>query len=159
MVKKYFSKKPNPIPFTRKAYSKMQQDQKDLQKERGEILIRLQTAREMGDLSENGAYTAAKFELGGTDRKLRQLAYQLKVGVITESKNDNTVDFGSKVTLKINDTETSFLLVSDRESDPKQNKLSIQSPIGQAVLGKKLGDKVTVLAPAGKTTYTISKLN
>ena len=148
-------KKPASIPFTLKAYEKMKADAVKLEKGRGAILVRLQTAREMGDLSENGAYKAAKFELRTTDRELRRLGYLIKYGRVTKSKHEGTIDFGSKATIELNDKKHTFMMVSVHESDPKKHKLSVESPIGKAIMGKKVGDKVTVSAPAGEVTYTV----
>ena len=126
-----------------------------LTEERKQILVRLQTAREMGDLSENGAYKYAKFELGNTDRELKHLTHLLRYGQVTKSKKTGKVDFGSQITLEKDGHQTKFTMVSAHESDPQKQKLSTASPIGRAVMGKKVNDQVTVAAPAGATTYKI----
>lgn len=113
----------------------------------------------MGDLSENGAYTAAKFELGTIGRQLRAVRHILDNGYIHETKTAAGVaDFGRVITLKSNDRTLTFTLVSEYESNPAEQKLSLNSPIGQAVRGKKVGDTVEVLAPTGITTYKILKV-
>ena len=149
--------KPIPtIPFTQEALDKIAADYKSLQKERVEIMERLKTAREMGDLSENGAYKYAKFELGSVSRQLRELKHLLDNGyVIKKNSSTGKVDFGSTVTVK-QDTHTfTFLIVSAHESDLTKNKLSMDSPLGQALMGKTIGDKMTITAPIGEMTYTI----
>lgn len=151
-------KKPKNIQFTKVGYEKMEKEFKTLTEERKKILVRLQTAREMGDLSENGAYTAARFELGKTDRRLRRLKYLLQYGKVVEAKHKGSIDFGSKVTLEKDKKQLTFTLVNKYESDPKKQQLSTDSPFGKAVLGKKSGDKVSVTAPAGNITYTIVKV-
>ena len=143
------------IPLTRDKYEQLQKDFKRLDTEQKEILVRLQEAREMGDLSENGAYKYAKFELGNVRRKLREVRHLLRYGVIQEKSTNEAVDFGSVVTLKNDDREITFTLVSQHESDPAHKKLSTDSPIGQAVLGKKIGDTVVVHTPANKIEYTL----
>lgn len=148
-------KKPDPIPFTKDAYEEMQRDFERLSVEREEILVRLQTAREQGDLSENGAYKYAKFELGNVNRQLRRLTHLLRYGVITQSRNQGVVEFGSTVTLESNGKKLTFTLVSEHESNPAKQKLSFKSPIGQAIIGKKVGDNVKVQTPAGETIYTL----
>lgn len=150
---------PAPIQFTRKGYEKLESDLKRLEKYREEVLVRLQAAREMGDLSENGAYTAAKFEQGQVDHKLRHIRHQLKYGVVAEKKNSGKIDFGNYITLKNSSHEIEFTLVSKFESNPAKQMLSTESPLGQAVLGKKLGDTITVQAPAGDVKYTITKVS
>lgn len=82
---------PKKIPFTKEGFEKNQKDYDLLLEKRKEILVRLQAAREMGDLSENGAYTAAKLELRSTDRELRRLKYLLRFGVVTEKTNNGVV--------------------------------------------------------------------
>jgi transcription elongation factor GreA len=146
---------PTKIPFTREAYEKMAKDLQELELKRKEILVRLQAAREMGDLSENGAYHGARFELSTTDRELRRLAYLLKNGEVGKTQNQNTVGFGCKVVLDNGSQKLEFTMVSKFESDPIKKKLSIQSPLGEAIVGKAKGEKVIVEAPGGKTSYTI----
>ncbi len=147
------------IPFTREAYEKMQADQAVLQKELGEIKIRLQAAREMGDLSENGAYHYAKFELGRVYRELKRLGNLLKVGQIIERKSGSEkVEFGCSVTLLRDGVESTYTMVSLHESDPKEHKLSIESPLGKALLGKYVNDEVEFETPGGIKSYIISRI-
>lgn len=143
------------IQFTQAGYEKIQQDFDDLQKKRKDAVVQLHTARQMGDLSENGAYKAARWELSGIDRQLRKLKYLLRFGKVTQTVNKGYIDFGSVVTLDDGKNKLTFTLVGGYESNPREKKLSMGSPIGKAVRGKRIGDKVTVYAPAGVTTYTI----
>lgn len=145
--------------FTKAGFDKMRADHNRLEKERAEILIRLQAAREMGDLSENGAYKAARFELSSTDRQLRKLKYLIQFGHVSNKKNSDKADFGSNITLKHGSELFKFMLVSSFESDPKKSKLSVESPIGKAVLYKKVGDVIEVSAPAGKISYVIEAIS
>lgn len=149
---------PKKIPFTKEGFEKNQKDYDLLLEKRKEILVRLQAAREMGDLSENGAYTAAKLELRSTDRELRRLKYLLRFGVVTEKTNNGVVDFGSVVSLDDGKEKMIFTMVSGYESNPTQNKLSIDSPLGKAILGKKAGNSVTLTMPEGITEYLICKI-
>jgi transcription elongation factor GreA len=113
----------------------------------------------MGDLSENGAYHAAKFELGSIGRQLRELRHLLDEGYVADIDEDtSTANFGHTITLQNGTKELKFMLVSDQESDPKQQKLSLQSPIGRAVLGQKVGSIIEVETPRGKMAYTIAKI-
>ncbi|CAN5293926.1 transcription elongation factor GreA [soil metagenome] len=147
-----------PIPFTPDAYKALQVEFDRLTAERKEVMIRLQTAREMGDLSENGAYIYAKFELGSLNRQLSQTRHLLKYGVVIQKTNGNLVDFGCSVTVSAKGRQTTFLIVSMHESNLAEHKLSIESPIGSALLGKKVGGKVTVQVPNGEVTYTVIKI-
>lgn len=137
----------------------MQQEVARLEEERVQVLSRLKTAREMGDLSENGAYRYAKFELGNIGRELRRLNRLIMFGEIVESTQNNEVSFGSRVTITANHQHVEYVLVSQHESDPSKGKLSFQSPIGKALMGKKVGDVVEVSVPAGVVSYTIEKIS
>ncbi|MFC1654049.1 GreA/GreB family elongation factor [Patescibacteria group bacterium] len=155
MRKKYYQKKPDPIKLSRDGFEKAKSDVEKLSTLREEILVRLQTAREMGDLSENGAYKYAKFELRDCDRKLRHAKKLSMYGVVVEKDDNGVIGFGNTVTIKGDQGEMTFELVSGYESDPNVGKLSVYSPIGKAVQGKRPGDKVDVDVPAGKNTYEI----
>ena len=155
---KYTPPKPKPIQFTQEGYDKNQKEFDKLTEERKDILVRLQTAREMGDLSENGAYKYAKFELRRTDGRLRHLTRLLRYGIIVKTKNQPLVSFGTTVTLDNGTTKQEFKIVSGYESDPTKNKLSLYSPIGKAIKNKKAGDQVEVKTPSGKTAYTITEI-
>jgi transcription elongation factor GreA len=150
--------KPKPIKFTKEGFEKVQSDFERLTEERKHVLVRLQAAREMGDLSENGAYHAARFELGSIDRQLRTLTYNLQYGQVTATKHTGKIDFGNKITLNDGKKDMIFTLVNGFESDPKLQRLSVMSPIGKSILGKKTGDKVTVKAPVGDMEFTVKKI-
>jgi len=154
------NKQPPPsIPFTKSAYEQMETEVEQLLQLRKEVLVRLQAAREMGDLSENGAYTYAKMELGNINRQLRQLRYLLKFGQVIEKPVGNSVvSFGSSVTVEKNGQDVAYTLVSIHESNLLEKKLSTESPLGAALMGKKIGDVVEVTAPAGITSYRIKSI-
>ena len=147
--------RPDPIPFTREKFEWMRMEVDRLTSLRSEVLIRLQAAREMGDLSENGAYKYAKFELGSINRQLRDLDYKLRYGVVREKGQGDKIEFGSRVRLTGDRGQMQFMLVSKHEADPKANKLSEESPVGRAVMGKRIGDVVEVVTPAGTVSYEI----
>ena len=153
---------PKTIPLTAKALAAKQAELAALTQQRAEVIVRLQTAREMGDLSENGAYHAAKFELGNVGRQLRQVNHVLANAYVPKTISKNAVGFGRTITLTSvanGQKKLTFMLVSQYESDPKEKKLSLESPIGQAVIGKKIGDEVEVLTPAGKVLYTLTEIS
>lgn len=135
----------------------MQQRSQKLTTELGEVLIRLKDAREMGDLSENGAYKYAKFELGNIRRELGRLKRLLEGGEVVEPASGDTVQFGSTVTVVgENGVTKKFQLVSKHETNPAEHKISLESPIGVVLHGKKAGQVVVVKTPHGETKYTIS---
>jgi transcription elongation factor GreA len=159
MIKRANYKKPDPVPFTQAGYDKLKVRQAELLAKREVVLVSLQRAREQGDLSENGAYTSAKFELGTVDRELRRLTHNIKYGVVMSAQGTSTVGFGNKITVSMNDKEYSYLLVGSEESDPAKAMLSIDSPVGKALLGKKVGDVVVVTMPDRTIEYVIKKIS
>lgn len=143
------------IRLTQEGYDKARKDLEELLERRKGAVISLRTAREMGDLSENGAYKAARFELSDIDREIRRLKILLRLAIVREVTNKGFIDFGSVVTLDDGENKITFTLVSGYESNPSEEKLSVTSPIGKAIAGKRAGDTVTVHAPAGAKTYKI----
>lgn len=149
-----------PIPLTQEFHTYLQREFSRLTAERAEVMKRLQTAREMGDLSENGAYKYAKFELGNIGRQLGQLKFLLDHGkVIPKPVHPQQVAFGCTVDVLANEKTVSYLIVSQYESDPKKNKLSMESPIGQALLHRKVGETVVVDIPSGQKSFTIQAIH
>jgi transcription elongation factor GreA len=147
------------IPFSPGAYAQMQQDVARLTLLREEVMGRLKVAREMGDLSENGAYQYAKFELGNIGRQLRQLNFLLKDGEARERPLSPTkVEYGCLVTLKSDRGEITYDMVSEFESSPTEHRLSLRSPLGLAIVGQSVGAVIEFSAPVGKITYTIVKI-
>ncbi len=150
----------DPIPLTQSALNEKRAEFARLKKRRAEVMVRLVEAREKGDLSENGAYTAAKFELGDLGRRLRYIRYVLKNAYVPVEFGGNTVEFGVNVTLLNTQTkkENTYILVSQHESDPLNGKLSLESPIGSAIRGKMAGDVVEVETPRGVVEFVINAI-
>jgi len=151
-------KKPEPVLFTKAGYQKLKDRQVELQAKREVVLVSLQRAREMGDLSENGAYTSAKFELGNVDRELRTIEFNLKFGKVVENTGSDQIGFGSKATVELDGKEYVYTLVGTQESDPRNGILSLESPIGKALIGKQSGQKVIVEMPDRKIEYLVKKV-
>ncbi len=148
------------IFVTKQGLEELKNELKDLEKvKRPQVLERVSAARAMGDLSENSEYTAAREELSLMDGRIEELQEILKKAeIIAEkgaSKGNSKVQLGSSVTVKINGKQEVFNLVGEWEADPHEKKISHESPLGQALLGKAVGEKVDVDAPAGKITYHI----
>lgn len=146
------------ILFTREGYAALEKELAEYRAKREPALVKLQAAREQGDLSENGAYKAARFELSDIDRQIRSLSYLIKYGQIQEAQHDGKIGFGNTVTLEKDGKQIVYLLVSKYESDPLKNKLSVESPLGQALMGRKVGESITVQAPVGKLIYQVVKI-
>jgi len=117
---------------------------------------RLSDARELGDLSENSEYAAAKQDLSFIDGRILELEEIIHgAKLISGTHTKSQVDVGCKVILHINGKKDEFMLVGEWEADPTAKKISHESPLGKALMGKKVGDKVEVEAPAGKILYKI----
>lgn len=151
-------RQPELVPFTRAGYESLRVREAELLAKREVVLVSLQRAREMGDLSENGAYTSARFELSNVDRELRRIEYNLKYGVIKEADGRDKIGFGNQVTVEINGKEYTYLLVGTQESDPKKAMISLESPIGMALLGKAVGETAVVTMPERVIKYLVKKI-
>jgi transcription elongation factor GreA len=129
---------------------------------RADIADRIKTAREFGDLGENMEYTAARQDQERNEARISEIEHILaNVQVITASKTDGKVVLGSTVNLKSKDgkVEKQFQVVGTVEADPLNGKISDESPIGQALLGKKQGEEVEIKTPADTTTYTVVSIS
>lgn len=123
---------------------------------RQEIVDRIAKARAEGDLSENGAYHAAKEEQAFIEGRIEELDEILKNALVeVSSKNDGLIRVGCLVKVKIEGSEEEFNIVGAPEANPSERKISHESPLGSALIGKKVGDVVEVEAPVGKITYEI----
>jgi transcription elongation factor GreA len=126
---------------------------------RREISERIKIARDFGDLKENSEYHDAKNEQAFLETKIKRLRERLMHAVVVEegAGGDGGAAFGSQVTLRDEDSgkELSYKLVGATESNLSEGKLSIESPVAQAVVGHKLGDLVKVPTPRGDRAYTI----
>ena len=128
--------------------------------ERGPVAERIKAAREFGDLAENAEYTSARQEQERVESRIAEIEHiLLNVELIKKPKGDSKVQLGSKVSLKGNGKTKDFQVVGTVEADPLNGKISDESPIGQALLGKKVGDKVEIKTPAETNTYTVAAIS
>lgn len=130
-------------------------------KKRPEVLGRVTQARNMGDLSENAEYAAAREELTFIDGRIDELEIILKQAIVIRDAvktSNHGIKLGSTVTLQLNGKKEIFTVVGEWEADPTNKKISHESPLGKVLIGKKVGEKVHVEAPAGKLTYSIIKI-
>lgn len=119
---------------------------------------RIKDAREMGDLSENAEYHAAKEEQAFVEGRIAELEDIVKNAKVQKGGTDE-IKVGSKVTVHIDGGEQVFHLVGGPEADPIKGKISHESPLGLNLLGKKIGDSFEVEAPIGKLIYRILKIH
>lgn len=124
---------------------------------RSVIAERIKTAREFGDLSENMEYSAARQDQERNENRISEIEHiLLNVSIISKPKSDSEVELGNTVKLKSDSGKTKeFQVVGTVEADPLEGKISDESPLGQAVLGKKKGEKVEIKTPSETATYKI----
>lgn len=152
------------IPMTKEGYEKKKAELDHMTNvEMIEIAKRIATAREMGDLSENAEYHAAREEQGMLQARIEKLNSQLSYAVIIDKKSLPTdiVVFGSKVKVKdldMSDMEE-YHLVGPGDEDYNTNKILTSSPIGQGLLGKKIGDVVQIAVPMGTLRYQVMEIS
>ncbi len=128
----------------------------ELKIKRQEIAQRLEEARALGDLSENQEYLAAREAQAFNEGRIIELQLLLKEAVIIDkNKKASAVQIGSSVQVKSNGSEKKFTIVGSEEADPLNNKISNESPLGRAFLGRKISETVEVETPGGKVTYKI----
>ncbi len=149
------------IQLTPKGYKQLQEELKEIVDEKlPHAKDRLARARAMGDLSENSEYHAAKEELGFADGRRREIEEILKQAtVVEESASDDMVALGKSVTVKREGQEETYEMVGEFEADPMAKKLSSTSPIGAGLMGKTVGDTVSVEVPAGTLTFEILSIS
>jgi transcription elongation factor GreA len=125
---------------------------------RKEVAESLEYAKSLGDLSENAEYHEARDMQATIEDRISKLESLLKTAQIVSSHDHTVVNIGSIVTVKKGDKQITYTIVGSEEASVVENKISIRSPFGQAVLGKKKGESVTFQAPNGLLTYEIIDL-
>ena len=150
--------------LTKQGYEKLRKELKVLKGvKRREIADALEKARLLGDLSENAEYDAAKQEQAINEGRIYELETRLSRARIIEDENisKDKVYIGAKVKLIDSESneEIEYMLVTEDEADFSQGKISISSPVGKALLGKKKGEVVNIRIPAGALKYKIIKIS
>ena len=126
---------------------------------RGEIAERLKAAKDFGDLSENSEYSEAREEQARVEGRIFELEEMLKqASIIEKSGSVSEVHVGSTVTVKKDGKTLSYNIVGSNETIPEEGKISNESPLGKALLGRKGGENVSFQTPGGEVFYTINKI-
>lgn len=122
-----------------------------------ELAKRIDDARQLGDLSENAEYHAAREEMSWAQSRAKEIEYILDHAKLIGKLGDGvtTISIGSVIVAKLGDKTKEFTIVGAQEANPAEGKISNESPIGMAFLGKKKGDDVKVIVPAGTLVYKI----
>jgi transcription elongation factor GreA len=125
-----------------------------------DIAIRIDEAKQHGDLSENAEYQQAKEEMAWAQGRKQDLIYIIDHSqIMTESdKKQDSISVGSTITIQTNNKTRVYTIVGPQEADPLQGKISNESPLGMSFIGHKVGEKVSVNTPAGKQIYEILDL-
>jgi transcription elongation factor GreA len=123
---------------------------------RPEVVARIRTAKELGDLKENADYHAAREEQSFLEGRIQSLEAQLRTAVIAEAgSTDGRADLGSSVTVEVDGSTLTYQLVGSAEADPGAGRISVVSPVGRALVGAVAGDEVVVETPRGKVPYRV----
>ncbi|MBI4089649.1 MAG: transcription elongation factor GreA [Candidatus Levybacteria bacterium] len=150
------------IYLTKEGLTELKKEYDELtNKKRPTVLARVSQARNMGDLSENAEYVAAREELTFIDGRIDELEIILKQAVIIRDvkASNHAIKLGSTVTLNSNGKKEVFTVVGEWEADPTNKKISHESPLGKVLIGKRVGEKVQVEAPVGKITYSVVSIH
>jgi len=151
------------VPLTKEGYEALKKELEKLKREeRPENIKAIEAARAHGDLSENAEYAAAKDRQGFLEGRIGDLEYKLAYAEIIDPKRlpKDKVVFGSRVVLENIDTgeDVEYQLVGTDESNIEKGRISVSSPLGKAMIGKRPGDELTLVVPAGKRSYQVVEI-
>jgi len=141
--------------ITNEGKKELEAELEELKGRRGDIADKIAEARDYGDLSENAEYDAAREEQGLVESRIAEIEDVLLNAEIIKSSRSSSVGLGSKVELKTGKKTVSYHVVGPVEADPLAGRISNESPIGLALMGKKVGDSATISTPKGEITYEI----
>jgi transcription elongation factor GreA len=152
----------NKIQLTKEGYQELQEELDELVNEKlPKVVKRISQARDKGDLSENTEYQNAKEDKDIIDARIAEIEDVLKrAEVVNKTRSKTQIGVGSEVVahIKGNKTKMNFQIVGEFEGDAAEGRISVVSPLGKALLGKKQGDEVVVKAPAGEVIYIIDEV-
>jgi transcription elongation factor GreA len=144
--------------LTQQGIDELKAELSELIADRPNITERIRTARELGDLSENAEYASARAEQDRSEGRIAEIENILKNVEVISEKKTGKVQLGSRVVLKLGSKTKQFQVVGTVEADPLEGKISDESPIGQALLGKKVGEDVEIVTPAETATYKVESI-
>lgn len=150
----------DPVYVSKEGLEKLKQELHYLKTEkRREVASRIEKAKELGDLRENADYHDAKDEAGWTESRIIVLEDEINRAVVIEAKPSDMVTIGCRVKVESDGKEKTLTIVGSTEADPLQGLISNESPLGQAFLGKKVGETAEVKVPAGTKTYVVKEIS
>jgi transcription elongation factor GreA len=145
--------------ITEEGRDELQTELDELKGRRGDIADKIAEARDFGDLSENAEYDSAREEQGLVESRIAEIEDILLNADIIKAGKSSKVGLGSKVELRMGKKTVAYTVVGPVEADPLEGKISNESPIGEALMNKKVGDAVTINTPKGEITYEIVSIN
>jgi len=146
--------------LTKDGVKELEAERASLVAERGPVAERIKTAREFGDLAENAEYQTARQEQDRLEARISEIEHILQNSeIIKKPGGSKKVQVGSTVKLKNHGKDKIFTVVGTVEADPTQGRISDESPIGKALMGKAVGDKVDLVTPSDTTTYKIASIS
>jgi transcription elongation factor GreA len=151
----------NTVPMTKEGLHKLTTELAELEARRPKIQQQIKEAREKGDLSENAEYHAAREDLSMLEGRIREMKDKISRAQIVDTSKigGDSIVFGATVTLKASDgEEETYTLVGEGENDPLNGRILTTSPMGQAMLTKKVGETVEVPTPKGKLKFKVMKI-
>ena len=149
----------NDYILTKEGKEKLEKELKELRESRPAAVEALNHARSMGDLRENSAYQATKAKLSDIDHRIVHLELMIRKSVVIEKTESDKIQIGSTVTVKNGVTSMTVTIVGETEQNPKEKKVSVKSPLAQALYGKKKGDIAHLVTPNGNISYTIEAVS
>ena len=132
---------------------------KELKSGRAAVAEKISDARDFGDLSENAEYDAAREEQGLLETRIAEIEDILQNASIIKAGSKTKVSLGSHVDISSGSKKASYTLVGPVEADPLDGKISNESPIGVALFGKKIGDKVLIKTPKGEVEWEVTRIS
>jgi transcription elongation factor GreA len=147
------------IPFTQSGFDNLKKQLETEVDKRPDAVKALQRGREMGDLSENGLYKAAKMELSNIDRQIRFLKNLIKYARVSVPQGNSKVQLGHFVVIENNSGQKNYRIVGEYEANPKEGRISFMSPIGHHLMGKSAGEKFLMQTPGGTIEYKILSID
>ena len=150
----------NHVQMTEEGLNELKAELTKLKEKEPAAVDRVTKAREFGDLSENSEYHASREDLAFIQGRIEELEDMLaRAQVVKCDIKGDQVDIGCQVTVHANGEEHNFMIVGEFEADPLKKKISHDSPLGKALMGRKVGDTVEFEAPVGKVVYTVKKIS
>ncbi|MFN8630874.1 MAG: transcription elongation factor GreA [Chloroflexota bacterium] len=149
-----------PVLVSPEGLERMQAELAELIAQRPDVVKRIATAREHGDLKENAEYHAAREEQGFLEGRINALQAKLKVAkVVAPTERGAKVELGSRVTAEVDGEEERFSIVGPAEANIREGRMSSASPVGAALMGKRVGDLIEVITPGGRIAYKILEID